>query len=67
MTSARRGAARTIGEILAIVGCGMLLGHGVAFAALGVLVVPVLWIATGMVALGVPLLVWGSRGAGGGG
>lgn len=65
MTPAIRGAAFTAGAILTVAGGGVLLGYTVALAAETLRDLPALWIAAGMVALGVPLLVWGSRTDGG--
>lgn len=65
MNAELRGAAFTAGVVLAATGGGVLLGHAVAVAAEASRDVPVLGIAAGMAALGVPLLVWGSRTGGG--
>lgn len=61
MNAELRDMAFTAGVVLAASGGGVLLGHAVAVAAEASRDVPVLWIAAGMAALGVPLLAWGSR------
>ena len=72
MNAGLRGAAFAAGAMLTAAGKGVLLGYGIARAAealrdVHMLDVPLWGIAAGMVALGVPLLAWGSRIGGGAG